>query len=131
MMLLGDIKLAMIEACMQHICDKGLTPYLQVQTQHPEYEGMATDHPTGAITLNIGGTAVTNFYVDEEAMSFNYSGNGKRAVCYIPLGAIASIYAKEDTSMWQPFVVESVDTSPESVKVPTKPIRKGFHPRIV
>lgn len=120
-----------MEACMQHICDKGLTPYIQVQTTHPEYVGMDTDHPAGYITLNIGGNAVANFFMDEEGMSFGYSGHGKRANAFIPIDAIVSIHAKEDTTMWQPFVVKGVDTEPETVKVPTKPKRKGFQPRIV
>lgn len=146
-----EVKFATFSKCLEVLCDEGLTPYIAVDMTNPNYTGpMVSDDESGIVILNISVTACRNFVMDSTGLSFDYKMGGTRSPAYIPMEAIGSIFAQEDPSNMQPFLVKKdVDKVVESVKVdhnktaelrqtaPTKPagsakpVRKGFTPRLI
>jgi stringent starvation protein B len=136
-MLLEDskVKLATFEACLEIICDKGHTPYIAVNTRHPDYRGLTTPvDDNGFIVLDISANAISGFYVDAEGIGFLYAEGGqKRGQGFVPMDALGSIFAKEAPLLFQPFPFKiSIDNEQEPAKIePVKPIKKGWSPRII
>lgn len=143
MLLLNPIvKLATFEACLDVICNSGHTPHIQVDTTHPDYQGLETADPSGIIVLSISGIACMGFVADIDSLRFSVTAGQERNQILVPLDALVAIYAKEDQTMAQPFPFKRmVDPESEPVKIePTtdmvatrqaKPKRKGFAPRLI
>ncbi len=134
-MMLGDnkVKYATFNACLEAICNMGHSPYIVVYAKHPMYRGPAAQHEeSGTVILSIAPSAAQNYFANEEGIVFSYSQGGLKAEAYIPMEALAAIYAKEDQSMAQAFPYKMLDIIPESVKVePTKQVKKGWKPKII
>jgi stringent starvation protein B len=133
----NEIKHTLIVKCLDYICDKGHTPYLAVDATNPNYMGPMAEGETGLVLLSISASATRGFFMDEEGIGFNYSQGGTKATAFIPMEAVATIFAKEDTTMCQAFPYKKVDTKQETVKVVTKqtgivkPVKKGWSPRVI
>ena len=75
--------------------EQGYTPYLTVSV------GAATRVPReyvkdGQIVLNLGPEATHQLVMDNEAISFTARFSGVAQSLYIPMGAVAAIYAREN-----------------------------------
>jgi stringent starvation protein B len=136
----NEIKHTLMVKCLDYICDQGHTPYLAVDATNPDYMGPMAEGETGLVLLSISASATRGFYMDEEGIQFNYSQGGTKANAFIPMEAVATIFAKEDHTMCQAFPYKKgVDLKPEAVKVaakvthkaPTKPVKKGWSPRVI
>jgi stringent starvation protein B len=73
-----------------------LTPHIAVDALVP-----GTDVPhefvkDGQITLNIAPGAVRDFYMDNEALSFNARFSGTPRQVYVPMAALIAIFAREN-----------------------------------
>ncbi len=129
-----QVKLATFEACLDVICSKGHTPYIQANTLHPDYEGMAATDPSGIIVLSISGDACMGFVADLDSIRFSVTAGQQRHQILVPMDALASIYAKEDPNIGQPlpFLQIGVDSAQKvDTLVPAKPKRQGFSPRLI
>lgn len=148
MLLNPEVKFATFKKCLEILCEDGYTPYIAVVNTHPDYCGPYDYTGVPDVTvMSLSPSAVRNFVMDSKGISFDYRLDGKASVAYIPMEAIGSIFAKEDTTMLQPFFAKVVDNKSESVKVesskevpteaeavkptPAKPVRKGWTPKII
>lgn len=128
----NDVKHTLMAKCLDVICDMGHTPYLAVDTSHEDYVGPAPMGDTGIVILSISASATRGFYMDEGGIQFGYSQGGVKASANVPMESVATIFAKEDTDICQAFLYKKqVDIEPESVKVPTKPVKKGWSPKVI
>lgn len=85
-----------VQAIFDWILDNELTPFLSVSAEYPSTEVPFDFVEDGQITLNISPSAVHNFYLDKEAISFQARFSGASMSVYVPMGAIIGLYAKEN-----------------------------------
>jgi stringent starvation protein B len=90
------LKPYLIRSLHEWILDNGLTPYLLVNVH---YEGVSVPKAyisEGRIILNTHPSAVTNWALDNEVVSFSARFSGKSEHIYIPVAAVLATYAKEN-----------------------------------
>lgn len=112
------------------------TIHINFNTAHDEYKG-----PTfyadewGMGTLNLNPSAIRNYTLNKVGMSFSCKLQNAHFTVFIPINAIAGLYAKEDTTkiMGFPFEGYNPDGKPSDPPTPpeVKPVRKRFKPKIV
>lgn len=78
------------------ISDNELTPYIVVDVSVLGVQVPMAFVNDGQIVLNISSTAVGSIVMGESAIEFSARFGGKLEHLYIPYGAIAAIYAKEN-----------------------------------
>lgn len=86
----------LLEAGLNWIIDNGLTPHILIDAEYPTAQLPWDFVNDGQIILNISVNACGEFLMDNDAVSFKASFGGKRQQVYIPMGAIRSIFAKEN-----------------------------------
>lgn len=85
----------LLRALFEWICDNDCTPYLLVDATLEGVE-VPFEHVTdGRIVLNASGTAVANFDVTNEAVSFSTRFSGRDTWINVPMAAVLAIYSKE------------------------------------
>lgn len=139
MTMFDEVKQATFEACLKVICDKGLTPYVEVNTCHPEYTGIRMfESERGTTVFNISGKSIVNYDLNEKGVFFGTSFKGRHENIYIPWKALTRIWAKENVNLLQDFAFDVTGNSKiRSVENPSnhtqdvKPDRKPFNPKIV
>lgn len=101
------------------ISDNELTPYIVVDVSVIGVQVPMAFVNDGQIVLNISSTAVGSIVMGESAIEFSARFGGKLEHLYVPYGAIAAIYAKENgagTSLpieHPEEVEEEITSSPE------------------
>ena len=83
-------------AYYEWILDNEWTPQILVDTSHPEVDVPRQFANDGKIVLNIAPTAVANFELNHDYVSFNARFSGQSLSLYIPVSAILAIYAREN-----------------------------------
>ncbi|HEY9030599.1 MAG TPA: ClpXP protease specificity-enhancing factor [Kangiella sp.] len=83
-------------AYYEWILDNEWTPQILVDTSHPEVEVPLQFANDGKIVLNIAPTAVANFELNHDYVSFNARFSGQSLSLYIPTHSIIAIYAREN-----------------------------------
>ncbi|MCW8857596.1 MAG: ClpXP protease specificity-enhancing factor [Kangiella sp.] len=83
-------------AYYEWILDNEWTPQILVDTSHPEVDVPLQFANDGKIVLNIAPTAVANFELNHDYISFNARFSGQSLSLYIPSSAIIAIYAREN-----------------------------------
>ncbi len=78
------------------ILDNELTPHLVANATMPHVQVPEQFIKDGKIVLNIAPSAVTNFSMDLEAVSFSARFGGSPFQIYLPVYAIEAIYAREN-----------------------------------
>tara|TARA_Y100000034_G_C6615937_1_gene268366 strand:- start:107 stop:550 length:444 start_codon:yes stop_codon:yes gene_type:complete len=78
------------------ISDNELTPYIVVDVSVMGVQVPMAFVNDGQIVLNISSTAVGSIVMGESAIEFSARFGGKLEHLYVPYGAIAAIYAKEN-----------------------------------
>lgn len=107
----------LVRAVYEWIVDNKCTPYILV---HAETEGV--DVPDqfvqeGRIVLNVSQSAVRDFVMDNEQISFSARFAGQARSVRVPVGAILAIYAKENG---QGTFFEGVEEPCEETSPPQK-----------
>lgn len=104
----NTIKKCNIEGVIELITKSGSTPYIKVATGHPEYSGPTVGYvdSIGMITLNVNGGALGSWDMNSDRIAMSASFGGVRTNMYIPMDAVAMVFAKEDPSLSQSFGVE-------------------------
>ncbi|WP_394192791.1 ClpXP protease specificity-enhancing factor [Pseudoalteromonas atlantica] len=138
----------LLRAFFDWIVDNQCTPHLVVNADFPAVQIPTQFVQDGQIVLNVSPSAVTQFSMDNQQLSFNARFGGQPMQVYVPIGAVLAIYAREngegtvftaeefledeDDFALQPEPVELVDEpiidEPESPK-PDK--KKGSHLRVI
>ncbi len=83
-------------AYYEWILDNEWTPQILVDTSHPQVDVPMQFANDGKIVLNIAPTAVANFELNHDYVSFNARFSGQSLSLYIPTSSIVAIYAREN-----------------------------------
>lgn len=83
-------------AYYEWILDNEWTPQILVDTSHPQVDVPLQFANDGKIVLNIAPTAVANFELNHDYVSFNARFSGQSLSLYIPTSSIIAIYAREN-----------------------------------
>ncbi|KTF17225.1 ClpXP protease specificity-enhancing factor [Pseudoalteromonas sp. H103] len=137
----------LLRAFFDWIVDNDCTPHLVVDADYPAVQVPTQFVQDGQIVLNISPSAVTQFSLDKNQLSFDARFGGQPMQVYVPIGAVLAIYAREngegtvfttdefleDEDEFVPEL-ESVDSSDEVIdetpaEKPQK--KKGSHLRVV
>lgn len=78
------------------LLDNELTPHIVVDAHVANVHVPQQFVQDGQIVLNIAPTAVVGFDIDNSALSFNARFGGVPFDVYVPIAAIAAIYAREN-----------------------------------
>lgn len=85
-----------LKALYEWLLDNDLTPHLMVNAEEDNVTVPLQFVDEGQIVLNINPSAVRNFYMDDEAVSFNARFSGQPMDVYVPMCAVMAIYAREN-----------------------------------
>ncbi|NMR27076.1 ClpXP protease specificity-enhancing factor [Pseudoalteromonas sp. NEC-BIFX-2020_015] len=139
----------LLRAFFDWIVDNQCTPHLVVNADFPAVQIPTQFIQDGQIVLNISPSAVTQFSMDNQQLSFSARFGGQPMQVYVPIGAVLAIYARENGEGTvftadefledeDDFVgeLESVDLDdgfpPDDEPTPPKPDnKKGSHLRVV
>lgn len=83
-------------ALYQWLLDNDLTPYIVVDAEQPGVEVPRQFVQNGQIVLNLAPTAVRDFSMENEAVSFSARFGGRPMQVMVPIEALIAIYAREN-----------------------------------
>ncbi len=86
----------LFRAIYDWIVDNGATPYMVVDAMGEYVRVPRQSVQNGQIVLNIAPRAVTNYMVDDEAVSFSARFSGVSEHIYVPVENILALYAAEN-----------------------------------
>ena len=138
----------LLRAFFDWIVDNECTPHLVVNADFPAVQIPTQFVQDGQIVLNISPSAVTQFSMDNQQLSFSARFGGQPMQVYVPIGAVLAIYARENGEgtvfTADEFLededefaaeLESVDIADELLPdepAPSKPEKKkGSHLRVI
>ena len=114
----------LLRAFFDWIVDNQCTPHLVVNADFPAVQVPTQFVQDGQIVLNISPSAVTQFAMDNQQLSFNARFGGQPMQVYVPMGAVLAIYARENGEgtvfTAEEFIEDEDDFAPvlESVETP-------------
>ncbi len=85
----------LLRALFDWICDNNCTPYLLVDATLEGVEVPMEHVNGGRIVLNASGSAVANFDISDERVTFNARFSGRDTWITVPMSAVLAIYANE------------------------------------
>ncbi|TDR53796.1 stringent starvation protein B [Halomonas ventosae] len=83
-------------ALYQWLLDNDLTPYIVVDAEQAGVEVPRQFVQNGQIVLNLAPTAVRDFAMEDEAVSFSARFGGRPMQVMVPIEALIAIYAREN-----------------------------------
>ncbi len=86
----------LLRALYEWLLDNDATPYLLVDAQYRNVVVPEQFIEDGRIVLNLSPSAVRGLHIDDQALTFNARFGGVPMDVYVPIGAVAAIYARED-----------------------------------
>ncbi len=86
----------LLRAFYDWLLDNDLTPHLVVNAELPGVKVPTQFVEDGQIVLNVAPHAVGNLQLGNDAVTFNARFGGQPHALYIPLAAVAAIYAREN-----------------------------------
>ena len=105
----------LFRAIYEWLLDNNATPYVLVDASLPNVEVPVEHIQNGQIVLNASPSAIRDWIVDNQAVSFSARFSGKSRHIYVPMNAILAIYAQENgLGMAFPSVEESETAELES-----------------
>ncbi|WMN61257.1 ClpXP protease specificity-enhancing factor [Pseudoalteromonas xiamenensis] len=131
----------LLRAFFDWIIDNQCTPHIVVNANYKSVQVPVQFVQDGQIVLNISPSAVTQFSLDNQALSFNARFSGQPMQVYVPMGAVLAIYAREngegtvfsaesfDEEMFEETIPEETQQPSVSESQPEK--KKGSHLRII
>ena len=114
----------LLRAVYDWIVDNDFTPHLMVNAHDKTANVPQAYVDDGKIILNISISAVQDFILNNEYVSFNARFSGKPFPVYVPTSAVLAIFAKENSKglFFKPEDFES--TTPTPPPTPTEPLFK-------
>ena len=86
----------LFKAILDWLLDNDATPYILVDVSKP-YVKVPLEHvKDGQIVLNINPSAVQQWHVDQDAISFSARFSGSSKQIYVPMNALMAIYSQEN-----------------------------------
>ncbi len=94
----------LLRAYYDWLCDNDFTPFLVVDAEYPNVDVPMEYVQDGQIVLNLSPRATGNFVLGDKAIEFDARFQGVTRHIYVPMGAAAAIYAREngDGVMFEP-----------------------------
>ncbi len=86
----------LLRAIYEWIVDNGCTPHVMVNATLPGVQVPVGYVKDGQIVLNVAPSAVNGLVMDAHAMAFSARFGGMSQELYVPVSAIAGIYAREN-----------------------------------
>lgn len=86
----------LLRALYEWIVDSDTTPYLLIKVASEEVVVPMEFVQDGQIVLNVSPNAVRDFHIGDEAIAFDGRFGGRSFDVWVPLSAVAAIYAKEN-----------------------------------
>ncbi|WP_028469792.1 ClpXP protease specificity-enhancing factor [Neptunomonas japonica] len=86
----------LIKALQEWLLDNDCTPHLAVDVAVKGVMVPEQFISDGQIVLNISPSAVQEFLIDDEAISFNARFGGVPMNVYVPMAAVLAVYAREN-----------------------------------
>ena len=86
----------LIRALYEWLVDNGATPYLLVDSSHPQLEIPPGIEKDGRVVLNIAARAVQRLVMENSHIAFSARFNGRAHELFIPIQAVRAIYSMED-----------------------------------
>ena len=83
-------------ALFEWILDNDLTPYVLVDATRDYVTVPLQFVEEGQIVLNLAPSAVREFYIGDDAISFNARFSGQPMDVYLPMASLLAIYAREN-----------------------------------
>ena len=133
----------LLRAFYDWIVDNDCTPHLVVNAEYPAVQVPVQFVQDGQIVLNISPSAVTQFDMDNQQLSFNARFSGQPMQVYVPMGAVLAIYARENGE-GTVFTQETFPEYDEEQQVETETVteaaeenskesekKKGVHLRVI
>lgn len=134
----------LFRAILEWLLDNDATPYMLVDATRAGVEVPQEHIKDGQIVLNITPSAVQNWQVDNEIISFNARFSGVARLIIVPMSALLAVYAQEnglgmafpaeeepqdEESLPQ---LEAIDSSEDELPPePNSPSKKGSHLKVV
>ena len=99
----------MFRGIYEWILDNGASPYVLVNAEASNVSVPSQSIENGQIILNISPSAVTNFHMDNDVVSFSARFGGVPENIYLPMNAILALYAAENGQgmVFSPVELES------------------------
>lgn len=85
-----------LRAMYDWIVDNQCTPFLVVDATVASVQVPEASVEDGQIVLNIAPSAIANFLMDNDAVSFNARFSGTPFAIYVPMAAVMGLYASEN-----------------------------------
>lgn len=132
----------LMRAIYEWILDNDMTPHVLIDATMPDVDVPQNYVEEGRIILNISPSAVQQFLIDNNCLSFNARFGGRPSSIYAPITAVRAIYAAENSEgmMFESLPEVEVgmesgsDTDPEpdpDPEPPTPPAGKRPSLRVV
>jgi len=131
----------LLRAFYDWIIDNQCTPHLVVNAEHPAAVIPTQFVQDGQIVLNVSPTAVAQFNMDNNELSFNARFSGQPMRVSVPINAVLAIYAREngegtvftaEEDMFEGDDVEIQEIDTQTPEEPKKPdTKKGSHLRVI
>ncbi|MGY8872133.1 MAG: ClpXP protease specificity-enhancing factor [Pseudomonadales bacterium] len=86
----------LIKALQEWLLDNDCTPHLAVDVAVRGVMVPEQFISDGQIVLNISPSAIQDFLIDDEAISFNARFGGVPMNVYVPMAAVLAVYAREN-----------------------------------
>jgi stringent starvation protein B len=124
---MSTLRSNLFDAVYNWILDQDLTPYILVDAS-TESVSVPREHlRDNRIILNVHPRSISDFYLDDEVLSFSARFNGVSRSVLVPAGALMALYSRE-TGQGVVFQGDSVATELLS-DMPTQPAPGGNTPR--
>ncbi len=113
-------------AYYEWMLDNDWTPQILVDASHPQVDIPKQFANDGKIVLNIAPSAVGDFHLGHEAISFKARFSGSSINIYVPMNSILAIYTRENDKgiMFSPDMYEGEFEGDDPDDEPPKP-KKG------
>ena len=111
----------LFRAILDWLLDNDATPYILVDVSKPQVEVPQEHVKDGQIVLNINPSAVQQWHVDQQAISFSARFSGTARQIYVPMNALMAIYAQENGEgmAFPAHDVDLDDVEPEATDINT------------
>ncbi len=86
----------LLRAMHEWLSDNELTPYLMVDTKHPDIVAPIEYAQDNVLVLNVGYAATKGLLIDNDYVSFSARFGGLAQEVWLPMACVQGIYAKED-----------------------------------
>lgn len=109
-------------AYYEWMIDNDWTPQILVDASHPQVDIPQQFANDGKIVLNISPSAVNDFYLGHDAISFKARFSGSSLNIMVPMNSILAIYTRENDKgiMFSPEMYEG-EITPDPDDEPPKP----------